>query len=361
MAHIEQKAGKFIARIHRRGFPTRSKTFSSKRLAEAWARELESQMDKGITPARVKKSTTIGDIFDEYFEAVTPDWREVGRYRQVQEDLKAYTLETLTKQRVKKYLQVLKETPVPDRRKPENRTSSTANRHKLYDGATVKTYSDSTIRKYFYSLKTVLQWHADHHNYPFDSSRFSGVEVPRPWSNVRERRLSPDGKELKALLDACTLMPSKAKAWENLILFAIETAMRAQELMLAKWTDVTPDKRALYVKPENEKTKKGRTVLLSKAARELLAKQRHNESYLFEEFKNNSREMIKSFRLLCHKAGIDDFKFHDLRHEAISRLCENSHKHKLSMLEVMEMTGHSSLQTFKRYTRFFNTRKADFL
>jgi len=45
-------------------------------------------------------------------------------------------------------------------------------------------------------------------------------------------------------------------------------------------------------------------------------------------------------------AGINDFKFHDLRHEATSRLVEAG----LSDQEVMSITGHNSAQMLRRYT-----------
>lgn len=71
--------------------------------------------------------------------------------------------------------------------------------------------------------------------------------------------------------------------------------------------------------------------------------------------------MTKAFRLLCYKAGVENFKFHDLRHEAISRICENNHTNRMSQMEIMKMTGHKTMTTFARYTKFFNSDKADLL
>lgn len=48
----------------------------------------------------------------------------------------------------------------------------------------------------------------------------------------------------------------------------------------------------------------------------------------------------------CERAGIEDFHFHDLRHEATSRLFEKG----LNPLEVASITGHKTLQMLKRYT-----------
>jgi integrase len=48
----------------------------------------------------------------------------------------------------------------------------------------------------------------------------------------------------------------------------------------------------------------------------------------------------------CDRAGLDDFHFHDLRHEATSRLFEKG----LNPMEVASITGHKTLQMLKRYT-----------
>lgn len=46
------------------------------------------------------------------------------------------------------------------------------------------------------------------------------------------------------------------------------------------------------------------------------------------------------------KLGLKDFRLHDLRHEATSKLFEKG----LSPIEVATMTGHKTLNTLKRYT-----------
>jgi integrase len=48
----------------------------------------------------------------------------------------------------------------------------------------------------------------------------------------------------------------------------------------------------------------------------------------------------------CEAAGIEDFVFHDLRHEATSRMVEAG----LSLLEVQSITGHSNAEMVRRYT-----------
>jgi len=57
--------------------------------------------------------------------------------------------------------------------------------------------------------------------------------------------------------------------------------------------------------------------------------------------------LYKAFERACHRAQINDLTFHDLRHEALSRLAERGD---FSVLELAAVSGHKSLQVLKRYT-----------
>ena len=55
------------------------------------------------------------------------------------------------------------------------------------------------------------------------------------------------------------------------------------------------------------------------------------------------------------RAGIDDLRFHDLRHEAISRLFETTD---LTDMEIMSISGHKSVQMLRNYTHLRSGRLA---
>ena len=55
---------------------------------------------------------------------------------------------------------------------------------------------------------------------------------------------------------------------------------------------------------------------------------------------------LQAFSRSCDRAEILDFRFHDLRHEATSRLFEDKG---LDIMEVASITGHKTLQMLKRY------------
>ncbi|MGC9207933.1 site-specific integrase, partial [Acidithiobacillus sp.] len=56
--------------------------------------------------------------------------------------------------------------------------------------------------------------------------------------------------------------------------------------------------------------------------------------------------MKQAFDRACKRAGIDDLRFHDLRHEAVSRFFEKG----FNPMEVSTISGHKTLQMLKRYT-----------
>ena len=63
-------------------------------------------------------------------------------------------------------------------------------------------------------------------------------------------------------------------------------------------------------------------------------------------FTYTARGLSGAFLKLCRKVKIDDFHFHDLRHEATSRLFEKG----LNPVEVATITGHKDTKMLMRYT-----------
>ena len=57
------------------------------------------------------------------------------------------------------------------------------------------------------------------------------------------------------------------------------------------------------------------------------------------------KDMRSSFAKACERAGIENFRFHDLRHTFASRLVQGG----VPLYEVMNLTGHKSLSMVQRY------------
>ena len=167
---------------------------------------------------------------------------------------------------------------------------------------------------------------------------------PKP-AKGRERRLEK-GEEEK-------LLEGASPAFRPIILFALETAMRRDEIASLQWVNVNFARRcALVVDTKNSET---RTVPLSPAAIEILETlpRQENSDSVFGVTKDFITDNMKQLRSKTH---IEDLRFHDLRHEAVSRLFENTD---LDVMEVKTISGHRSMQMLARYSHLRTHRLAD--
>ena len=164
--------------------------------------------------------------------------------------------------------------------------------------------------------------------------------VRRPPSpKSRNRRLVAD--EAQRLVEACAdarnpfLLPA--------VILAIETAMRQGELISLNWKHINLKKRTAFL--PDTKNGESRGVPLSTTAADILRSL--PRSINDQVFPGVTGEAVKrAFIRACRRAHIEDFHFHDLRHEATSRLFEKG----LNAIEVASITGHKTLQMLKRYT-----------
>ena len=74
MAYIENRGNlQWRVQIRRKGYPTTCKTFEKKSDAEAWARQIESEMDKGVFVSRTEAERyTLSECLDRYIEEYIP-------------------------------------------------------------------------------------------------------------------------------------------------------------------------------------------------------------------------------------------------------------------------------------------------
>lgn len=226
-----------------------------------------------------------------------------------------------------------------------------------------KPLAEATVRKYILALKTAIEWQAKNNGVMFDRFLFDfdNKVMPAAWNGRRDRRLLAGEEErlYAAGIDRGGYTYTK-EDWQMLIGFALETALRQQELALAKWEDQRNDWSKMFIPKKNSKTKKDRYILLTPRAREIIKFQQSTcpkgVERIFHQFPN-AQAMCDAYMKLTKRAGIEDLTFHDLRHEATSRLCEASTRSRknggnsMSLMEIMEMTGHDTMTTFKGYVK----------
>ena len=342
MASITKRpSGGWQARVRLNGHDTKTKTFTTRAEALAWARATEQTLSTE-TPDEAQAKQLAGAVLLRqallrYQDEITP--RKRGA-------------------RIERYIirGFLKD-PIADL--PIGKITA----------VDVTAWRNRRLKKV--QSGTVLRaWNLLHHLFEV-ARREWGLPVDNPTHIARrpkppiprDRRLH-DG-ELEALDAACDA--TRTPWLKPLIYLAIDTAMRKGELLLMKWSDVNLTDGHIFIPAVNTKTSKARTVPISPRARENL------ESLMPPELKagSASRKLAAalnkrvfpitpnaaklSWQRTLKRANIQDLHFHDLRHEATSRFFEMG----LDTMEVAAITGHETLQMLKRYTHIKTRRLVD--
>lgn len=176
------------------------------------------------------------------------------------------------------------------------------------------------------------------------------IRKPSPGEG-RDRRLSAE--EERRLLAAVNAHSNPMLGW--IVRIALETGMRSSEITSLRRHQVDLKKRV--VRLSDTKNDSARTVPLTRLATDTFQVAMNNpirpidcDLVFFgepgKEGKRSAYAFTKTWGKLKTQLGMPDLRFHDLRHEAVSRLVEGG----LSDQEVSAISGHKSMQMLKRYT-----------
>jgi len=158
--------------------------------------------------------------------------------------------------------------------------------------------------------------------------------------NIRERVLT-DGEEERLL----AVVPPHIKP---IILVALNTGMRKGEDFNLRWQNVDIERKQISIK----ESKSGRerkiptnSVLFSLL--NALKSQNGSSEYLFTNPATGKpyTDITRSFNTACRKAGVEDLRFHDLRHTFATRLVRRG----VDLVIIKELMGHASIVTTQRY------------
>jgi len=174
--------------------------------------------------------------------------------------------------------------------------------------------------------------------------------------NARTRILSID--EETALRNVLSDAKRNAEIWNLLVTVAIETGARVGEIVLIEPSQLNDSLTVLHIPKEHTKAHKERYVPLSTKAqitfRRLVeiheTKMKEcpdSETRLFRAF-SSADSISQAFKKKVKKSQLVDFKFHDLRHTAITRMV--LFKRELRISDIMVFTGHESLEMHRRYS-----------
>lgn len=302
------------AQIRKRGQPLQSKTFETRAAAETWARAIEVEMDKGVFVSRAEaETTTLKELLKRYLEEVTPHKKgaapEANRIR-------AFMRHPLAR----RFVAGIRGVDIASYRDERLRVVSSG---------TVK--RDLSILGHLFEVAR-REWGIQIHNPVRD------IKLPAN-GRPRDRRLLDD-EEWK-LIAACR----KARnPWLlPIVQLAIETAMRRGELLSLRWKHIDLRRRTAHL--PDTKNGESRTVPLSTTAADIL--DALPRGVRGEVFPGVTPEAVKlAYIRAVRRAGIENLTFHDLRHEATTRLFEKG----LNIMEVASITGHKDLRMLRRYT-----------
>lgn len=164
---------------------------------------------------------------------------------------------------------------------------------------------------------------------------------------ARERVLTED--EYQRLLDV------SPRHLQRIIICAYETGMRAGEIKKLAWEQVDLKMGFLRLAAEDTKTNEKRAIPLSPVLRAVLEEIRKEQregkvapigGHVFTwGGRAMSEGWKRAFLSACRKAGLEDFRFHDLRHTFVTRKVKEGHDYK----RIMAITGHKTFATFQRY------------
>lgn len=160
---------------------------------------------------------------------------------------------------------------------------------------------------------------------------------------ARSRRVSV---EEVAAMRAVHLESGKPMPLNDMIDFALATAMRVGEITRITWADLDQRRKMIIIRdrkdPKNKAGNDQEIPLLGEALA-IIKRQPKTQSRIFPYHVNTVGD---AFSLTAQLARIENVHFHDLRHEAITRLFEQG----FAIDEVALMSGHKKWETLRNYT-----------
>ncbi len=166
-------------------------------------------------------------------------------------------------------------------------------------------------------------------------------------SKSRKRSRRPTADELARLRQHCDNRDQRARIPMRAIIdFAIASARREAEICRLEWQDNDADTRTGVVRDAKHPTAREgnhRRFRYTPEAWAIVEAQPRTSEYIFPY---DPKSIGSAFTRACQLLGIKDLRFHDLRHEATSRLFERGYQ----IHEVAQFTLHDSWNELKRYT-----------
>jgi integrase len=165
-----------------------------------------------------------------------------------------------------------------------------------------------------------------------------GLKLARE-NSARDRVLSQE--EFRKLLEACS------EHLKPIVLLAYYTGMRRSEMTGLRWDQVDFRNKVIRLEASDTKTGERREVPLNDGFLAMLASMPKipNSPAVFHWRGEPFWRFSTAFNAACRRAKISNFRFHDLRHCAIT----NFRKAGVADKVIMSISGHKTAAVFRRY------------
>ena len=337
MASIrKQKSGAWRVQVRRKG-RSLSETFVRFEDAKRWAVDAERQIDRGEAPssARLARVQTFSDLVDLHIEDMcavgqAPRRSKAATLKALKRELGSCNMVSLDRDRLVRF-----------------------GRARAAQGAGPMTLSIDIG-----TIKLVLSHAAAVHGLPV---RIEPIDMARLAlkrlglvGKGKERDRRPTQEELDALIEHFDNNERQVIPMGRIIKFAVATAMRQEEICRVTWADLNERTKMLTIRDRKDpRAKKGndqRIPLLAVSGYDTMALIEEQRAVRGNEddriFPYHHRSAGTAFTRACQDLKIEDLHFHDLRHEATSRLFEAGFR----IEQVALVTGHKDWKMLRRYT-----------
>jgi integrase len=326
MASITQRNGSYRVRIFRKNDKPISKSFGSEQEATQWLKKTQAQLELGLYEDKVKNHVNLKVGFREAVEKYIPahsvhkgnHQTEAGILRILASRWEGRSLSTIGKQDI-----VL-----------------------LKDDLLAKGRAASTVNHYLNALSQLYQI----------ATNEWGLKVANPIAGIK-RMSEPQGRMKRLSIEAETTLLACCHELNldylaDIIEVAIETGMRCGEILSMRWEDVDFINRKVLLR--DTKNGDSRQVPLSSRVKIILEQLASRDTgdlvfpYCRWVIRRHYTRAVKQ-SAKTHKGvqnPFTDLRFHDLRHEALSRLSDKG----LNVMEIAHISGHRTLAMLRRYT-----------
>jgi integrase len=300
--------------IRRQGVPKQHKTFKTKTEAIQWANEIEYEIDRGNrVDFKLAEQVTIGEIILDYLKKESTRInrsykREKSRLMLLLKHFRDYSVAQVTPARIALFRDI-----------------------RLSEGC-----SSATVVKDMNTLSKVLKMAQMGWGVYLANNPILGVNKPKVVGH-RIRRLTRD--EEKILFNKTSLQ------MKAIVIFAIETGMRLGEILTLTYSDIEDGAATLKQTKNNEIRYVPFSLKVQTVLQTLPKSLTDNRVFYFWKTVSGFESSWQKFK---KREGLVDLRFHDLRHEAISRLFEKGFNH----MEVSSISGHKSLLILRKYTHY---------